>query len=402
MLEGIIVTVVATLACAAIMKIFDDKSRDKVAYKSHLIKDCLFHSQKEINKILINERTVPFIEDEFIDYSIVQKNGYYPGERRLFNLKIKDKIESVELPYKEIVDFVHKPSTIKLETADFEDKFQLSEALRKKTQPAFEAFKASRMLKTNDSTVRVRDFSCVTTPEDGQCRYVCSLQRASYYDQVHTNLTLDRLFTGIEEDSVRSLDLGPNNSLIDFSRSIMANTLGVSAIWVMEDGDASSRTKKLKYFLMPRSRKTGVYSGMLSSVGGVVQAPESAQFPTDSFEDYAAAEMRREFVEESGVDYLVKKGKLSDTDISIIPLAFVRDLVRGGKPQFFFLIATPHISDKDLAQAFRHSFNGLEEFNRGTICRIKKMNLSPETMCNLLYAMEWIQRKKKIDFIDLD
>lgn len=398
-LEGLTVTAILSFSGIAYKKILDRKLRSKVMSKSRLLVDCFFHSQKTINRILINECNAPIYSDEFIDYSIAKKNGYYQGDRHIFNLKVKNKIETVELPYKELVDFLKNESTIRLDTTDFDKPFQLPDDLLEKTQSAFDCFKSKRMLKTNDNTVRIAGF---TEKNDVANEFVCKVQRATYYDQVHTNLTLDRLFSGIEENSVRSLDLGHNNSLRPFEESIMANTLGVSAIWVMEDKTKSSREKRLKYYLMPRSRKTGVYNGMLSSLGGVAQIPDGDTFKECTLEKYAEEEMRREFIEESGVDHLIKTGKLKDSDINITPLAFVRDLIRGGKPQFFFLISTPDIKNKDLINAFRNSFNGTEEFNRNTLSHIRKMNLSPETFCNLLYALKWIQKNKKTNFIDLD
>ncbi len=39
--------------------------------------------------------------------------------------------------------------------------------------------------------------------------------------------------------------------------------------------------------------------------------------------------------------------------------------------------------------------------SRGSLSRMRKMKLSPETLANLLYALAWIQRRRKADFIDL-
>ena len=397
MLEGIIVTLVASVAYAVLSRAFTDKTRRLIAYRGRLVKDCIFHRHEFIATVVANELDTPLGGDDFIDYGIAERNGYYPGERRVFNLRIGGRLQAVELPYKELVDFIGRDTAIRLDTTDFDRPFELSQELLEKTQPAFDNFRATRLLKTNDATVRVCRFG---DDPSAPGRYRCALQKATYHDQVRTNLTLDRLFPGIEEDSIRSIDLGKDKALKPFEESVMANTLGVSAIWVMEDGTTPLRKKRLKYFLMPRSRRTGVYSGMLSSVGGVARAPRGGVFPA-TLEEYAAAEMKREFIEESGIDILVAEGKLRDEDIRIIPLAFLRDLVRGGKPQFFFLISTPHVRSRDLDKAFRKSYNGIEEFSRGSLSRMRKMKLSPETLANLLYALAWIQRRRKADFIDL-
>lgn len=398
-IEGIVVAVTVTLAGAGFKKILDRKSRRSLIHKGHLVSDYFFHSQTTVNTLLKSEPETPDISDEFIDYTIVKRNGYYRKEHRIFKLKIDGKVIAVEVPYMELVDFVRHSSIIRADSSDYDRQFELPEGLRLKTQDSFDRFKATRILNTNDLTVRVSGFYRIPGTEN---EYICKVQRSTYYDQVHTNLTLDRLFSGIEEDSVRLLDLAPDNSLRPFEESIMANTIGVSAIWVMADRGKSSRENKLRYFLMPRSNKTGIYSGMLSSVGGVARVSEDKEFKYEFLEEFAKEEMKREFTEESGIDNLIISGKLKESDIEIIPLAFTRDLNRGGKPQFFFLISTPVISKRNLMKAFRNSFNGTEEFNQSTLRRMRKMYVSPETYCNLLYALEWIQRKKKTDFIDLD
>ena len=85
----------------------------------------------------------------------------------------------------------------------------------------------------------------------------------------------------------------------------------------------------------------------------------------------------------------------------MIPLAFTRELARGGKPQFFFAINTPYVDEKHVAECFEMSFNGKEEFYNDLRSRFVMYKLSPETLTNLLLTYKYLQRKQKLDYIDL-
>lgn len=105
--------------------------------------------------------------------------------------------------------------------------------------------------------------------------------------------------------------------------------------------------------------------------------------------------MKREFFEETGYDrYAAHKGlSLSDERIlKVIPLAFTRELARGGTPQFFFLILTPYITDKEFVKYFRQSVDGRNEFRDNTLSNLRNHPLSPETLANLLYAYKYIRK----------
>ena len=93
---------------------------------------------------------------------------------------------------------------------------------------------------------------------------------------------------------------------------------------------------------------------------------------------------------------------MSESVVEVVPLMFVRELIRGGKPQFFFLIVTPEISESQLMPFFKKSYNGTEEFRSAIDSRMFNYSLSPETQTNLIYALRYIQRNHHLDFIDLN
>ena len=192
-------------------------------------------------------------------------------------------------------------------------------------------------------------------------RWKCKLQRSTYLKQVRTNLTLDLPLSGRHEETLRALDVGENGELREFESSIMVNSLGVSAIVYYRDEKSGERN----IFLKPRkgNRKktekntykgTGVFQNMLGTVSGVVQMPRGQGI--DNLVSYATSEILREFSRETGIE----EGE--NPIQQIVPLAFVRELARGGKPQFFFLIEINQLSNKQFSNMFKKSMEGLEEF----------------------------------------
>ena len=71
-------------------------------------------------------------------------------------------------------------------------------------------------------------------------------------------------------------------------------------------------------------------------------------------------------------------------------MALTREMIRGGKPQMFFLIKTKKIQKNDLKKCFLSSL-GIEEFDDKIFTTA---TISAEVACNYLYAMEHIQGRK--------
>ncbi|MDE5691227.1 MAG: hypothetical protein K2I13_03285, partial [Alistipes sp.] len=223
---------------------------------------------------------------------------------------------------------------------------------------------------------------------------------ASYFDQVRTNLTLDVPLADCQ-DTMRVLDLTEYHSLKPFSESLLANTIGISAIWYTKHphGDKSDR---LQFFLKPRRSSVGIFAKMMGTVSCVMEPPPNNSFADKTLEEYAAQEILRRFYYETGFNLYMQDHQLTENCINIIPLAFTRELARGGKPQFFFLLETPYISDKNLSKYFRKSFNGRRDFRNGLFSRMLTYCLSPETFTNFLFAFRHLQRNRHLDYIDLD
>lgn len=367
-------------------------TRTKYAFKH------IFYHQSLVQSMLRAELEAKICNSKFLDYSLVIRNRYYEADFMKPKVRVNGIVKSVTMPYKEIINYVIRPnSRISINDKNLHDDFRLPQETLAATQRAFDCFKSKRMLVSDDTSLRIKSLK----RSSADC-WNCYLQRAKYSDQVRTNLTLDFPMDSVREETMRTMDLDDGNTLRPFDTSILANTIGVSAIWIMRKTPNLNRRGKNLYFMMPRRNNTGVYNGMLGTISGVVLAPETNSFDVDFLEDYLEGEVRREFYEESGINNLIDSGDIISENIHIIPLAFVRDLTRGGKPQFFFLILTDYLPPAKITKAFKSSFNGMMEFDDSFFTRIPRYQISPETKLNLLYGLSYVQAPKKLPFIDLD
>lgn len=160
------------------------------------------------------------------------------------------------------------------------------------------------------------------------------VQKASYFDQLGTNLTLDWASGKIQKGSARTIrptirnafELPVEGALVELSRSNLANTVGVATILITSDDFM---------FLRVRSSKVAVMSGEFK-----LHCSASGVFKWDHIEALHGESAFRIFTE-GVIDEIRTEINIGSSDIKeIIPLAFARELVRGGKPQLFFLVMT--------------------------------------------------------------
>lgn len=368
----------------------------RLLLSGQLCQNTFFHREALIKQILGDSLTSRPPKTPFIDFSQVVGCGYYKDETKRFTLKTKSGVIEYETPYKEIIDYDKNPSSkIVIDPQEGEPVFRLPHQIRKDSEAAWDAFLNDKPATTNDKALRMSSLY-----KDSGEVFHCQLQEACYFDQIRTNLTLDYpIVNSIHDDSIRIRDLSPNQKLPDLGSSIMANTIGVSGIWVTRNNYKKSWNRS--FFLKPRKNGTGVFNSMFGTISGVVEPPRHGISSITSIEDYVAAEMRRELYEESGIPSLIKSGRFNADSIKITLLSFTRELIRGGKPQFFFLIETDHIGESDMRQAFHHSYNGISEFDDSRLKQLSTPLLSPETQVNLLYALQHIQHKRRLPYIDI-
>ena len=216
-------------------------------------------------------------------------------------------------------------------------------------------------------------------------RYDCKLERSTYYYQARTNLTIDYILDGEMTKTLRIIDLASDNNLRPLEDSILVNSIGVSAVvFFRKQGD-------LYFFMKYRKGTEGIFGNMFGTTSGVVTLPKGQ--PVTSLVDYVYNEMRREFYRETGFDE--DRDDLPIKDMKL--LSFTRELMRGGKPQFFFLIEIDEINETQFRRKFRPSAEGLLEFHDNLYHNNKySAVLSPEFATNIIYALQFFQNQEKL------
>jgi hypothetical protein len=277
------------------------------------------------------------------------------------------------------VNFIDFPDA-KVHVQPTISRYKSPEDIRFDSQEAFDEFIAERPKTFDGETLRVADLI-----KNNDNDYEVRLEQASYFDEVRTNLSLDHQLDSDSFQTMRVRDLGDDNNLIDFHNSRLVNTIGVSSVIAFQSSG-------IWYFHMqPRQKNLGVFSNMLSSVGGNVEP--SAQ-PIADLTEYVKKELKREMLEETGLD-LDELNEVSRLDI--VPLAFTRELTRGGKPQYFFLTVLGELSEKEFSKVFKNA-TWKSEFKTDWLSNVKSFDdaLSPELTANLLYAWDYIQDRHKL------
>ena len=328
---------------------------------------------------------------KFIKYDNAYK--YYSGDRTVFVLVNGKDSKSVEVPYKEEINFIKNPETLMIVEGNISP-YKMSEEIRLLTEGNLSSYREENSGTKDDPILRIASLKQLE-----KYKYTCKLESSSYYNQVRTNLTLDYLLNDPSKkyhgETLRSLDLSEDGILVDFNKSRMVNSIGVSAVLYYHDPDFG----KTAFFLKPRkgarveakNKKpeigVGVFQNMLGIISGVVKIPNSGNI--SDIVQYIESEIYDELKEEAGY---TRDQKI----LMIKPLAFVRELARGGKPQFFFLIEVPYIKDSDFRKQFRQSSEGRQEFRDGKKRLKFESILSPEAAANLLYALSYFENKQKL------
>lgn len=353
------------------------------------------HSAEGINKKIADIDFLKFEKTDNLDGTWLRE--WYLNDMREMRIRDEKEQRKIKIPYKELVNFIENPDTkITISEPVITREFELLSGLKEATD-----YIENEVLKKKPGTTNDYHPSMSSFEPDGKGGYTCSFEKTSYFKQIRTNLSLDRPIDmpGIGETTLRKIGLkgiAKYQRLPSLSDSCLANVVGVSAIWCM--GSDGNR----KYYLLPRKGSVGVYEKKLGMPSGDADCPSHDEFQSDSLVDFLKAEMLREFAEETGIaDIDMKQYVYSHpldvnkiglyTKVEIIPLAFLREMLRGGKPQMFFLIRTEEIPYETLHRCFRLS-QGRREFNSRSFT---DATLSTEVACNYLYAKAYLQQSHR-------
>lgn len=359
-----------------------------------------FYNQSLIENFIYRFDTTKLPKNKYVNYQLYLDDEYYKDDKTTVELLRNNDIKQIQLPYKTVVNFIHNKNQ-KILIGDNLTEYYIEDNpnLMKVTDNNFKEFNESKNKGiTNGIVLRVSDF----VEKDNQ--YFIYLQKSNYFSQVRTNLTLDNILD-IQDESIelangkkllyntlRLNDMNENNSLEPFNKSLLINSIGVSSvIYYNYNGE--------KYFFMKkRNNSTGVFENQYGTVSGVVECYENRNIKNQNILTHIEEQLKKELLEETGItEQYIKK---------IIPLSFMRELSRGGKPQFFYLIEVEYIKKEDIEKKFRKSKDGLKEFSHTIIGERTNYltSLSTEFLTNLILSYQYFQAKdrKKINPIKLN
>ncbi len=319
-------------------------------------------------------------KDVYLDYSLTKVEKFY-GESKIHWVEKETRRGIIRAPYHIVFDY-RDFSSKEWGFVKFSGKYEFPKALVEHRERMVERFKKeNRLKKGNNPAPRVSRFSL-----NSKGLPIFHVEKAYYFDQVGTNLTLDYHLpepiqvNGRVCQTVREWDLAQANSdsLPPFEKSKLANTIGISI-------GVYAYTKNGEKVILKRRRhkKVAVYPNMW-------HVPFSFALAIDfSFEDnklktlkdFISLDLGHEFAEEIGLDF---------SDFSPIkPLAFCRDLTRGGKPQFFFAIESELYFEelKEKIQDRTNEFVDKLSIVEKTFLNKQKIPYSPELTAFLLLNM---------------
>jgi hypothetical protein len=198
----------------------------------------------------------------------------------------------------------------------------------------FEAFRAHKPRTFDGPAVRIEGYRI-----SGR-RLLLQAQHATYFTQMRSSLILDyrhRLTNG-SVLSLRDLFRQEYGQLLPrLNDPRLANTLGVSALIFCSAGD------ELTPYLVARTRAVAVNdlgNEWHCTASGVAELRNVDDDPSNFIE----SSIRKELEEEVGL--------IGDDLAALAPVAFCRELMRGGKPQFFFLGIT-HLPLSELTKKLK-------------------------------------------------
>lgn len=366
---------------------------DYISRRLRHIKVNRYFVEESLVKEMLYSWKVETKPSPWINYKV--DDEHYRKDARQIILKRAGQDRKVKLPYREEISFIRYPDA-KIDARLEAEPYRMDPEIAAWTGTNLEAFRQKKPGTTDGPILRIKSL----TPGADGANWYAALQRAGYFDQVRTNLTLDCVLNDKDRRTLRSRDIDREGNLKPLHQSLMVNSIGASAVCFYRDED-----RRKRFFMKVRRSSEGVFEEMLGSTSGVVEpplteerkaemqrkgeTPEPHQLPelTDLVA-YAAQEVLREFRYETG---------LSEDDIEqgqVRPLAFVRELIRGGKPQFFFLIELKPITNAAFKERFQKAVEGLQEFHDDFRNNWKSFNrpMSPELAANLFYAFEYFQK----------
>ena len=268
----------------------------------------------------------------FLNYNTAWLQQYYHKTCDQGSL-LKSADSKLVAPYEILYDY-RNTQNADWGSYSYSGEFSLTNELAPVKSAFIELFKKRNLLYKGDNICpRIHEFNI----SDGKLSI--GIQKAHYYDQVATNLSLDYPLTGEDVTNLLAKNLrewdiiqsktDPGN-LPSFQKSKLANTIGVAL-------GITAKNKKNEKIMLIRQRTKNVavsqnmfvlpFSFSLNLDNKICQSPHSG-----SIFDLIRTDFRHEQAEELGLE-----PNIIDFE-KVKPVLFCREFCRGGKPQFFFEI----------------------------------------------------------------
>jgi hypothetical protein len=226
--------------------------------------------------------------------------------------------------------------------------YRVPEKLCKHAEAAVKLFKDLQRLRyfeadnswENNVSLRIDDFN--------QQGVLIACRKARYFDQIASNLTMDwasgKLSGGWH--TIRSgMERPEGGKLRPLKDSNLANTLGVAAMLYQRDLSPIFRVRSESLASISKS-------GLHCTASGVHEIEESHPPGYFDFSIFSRGK-HKEIKHEIGLD---------EHEYHLFPVAFARELPRGGKPQLFF-VAVARVDNARIEQAMAGADEAYEYLN---------------------------------------
>ncbi len=281
---------------------------------------------------------------------------------------LEDTRFNIRTPYEVIFDY-RQNSQVSWGVYTFNGTYKypaLFASLRKKI---IEELKSKGKLNKGDNpSIRICDYSV----KDGQLSII--VQKARYFDQVGTNLILDRPFKRdmieeVQAKNMREWDRVQSNlrsgDLPSLSQSRLANTIGVGM------GIRAKRNDGVEVIVL-RKRSKNVMIGESKwglPLSFALSYTEATLEENGTINKLIMGDLLVELSQELGIE------NESYDSTKIVPLMLCRELVRGGKPEFFLELESS-ISYENLTKKIKENESLTPEFTNEIIGLTKQELIS--------------------------
>lgn len=214
--------------------------------------------------------------------------------------------------------------------------------------------------------------------------------KAYYFDQIATNISLDWRSKKLPDTRLtirnsNSLERPVNGKLKSLDDSILANTLGVAVILYSSELEAFVRVRSNTLASITKKGLHCSASGVFEMEGGI----KPGEYDFSIFEQAIKNEIKSEI-------------GIINSDYKLYPVAYARELPRGGKPQLFF-VAVTSLSKTEIIERSRkadESWEFVDEENED-FSGFKSFSELSEIMDSFTYE-GWACLRLAEDFIEVN